>query len=86
MTENIVGILVTWNIIGAVFMVILTANLSFPDYVENILSPIWIYDQWRLNYFGVALVCILLNLLCPIWTICVWTVKSLKFICTVGRR
>ena len=86
MIGHIIGILFAWNVLGAMFMGILTANLSYPGYIENILSPIWIYDRWRLNYFGVVLVCILLNLLCPIWTISVWTVKLLKFICTVGRR
>lgn len=81
-----VGILLVFNAIGAMFMCILTFNLSHLGYIDNILSPIWIYNRWRLNYFGTGLVCILFNLLCPIWTVCVWTVKFLKFICTVGRR
>lgn len=86
MVGDTITILVMWNMIGAVLMLIMTVGVSSPGTFANILSPIWIYDRWRLNYFGVVLVCILLNLLCPIWTICVWTVKSLKFICTVGRR
>ena len=86
MNNTIITILGVWNIVGGLMMTILTVNLSTPCYTENILSPIWIYDEWELNYFGVALVCIFFNLLCPIWTVCVWGVKFLKFICTVGRR
>ena len=86
MIGHIVVILFAWSVLGALFMGILTVSLSFPGYTENILSPIWIYDEWNLNYFGVALVCIFFNLLCPIWTISVWGFKFLKFICTVGRR
>lgn len=85
MMGHVVGILFVWNICGLLIMTILTANFSRPWYVENILSPMWIYNRWGLNYFGVGLVCILFNLLCPIWTISVWTFKLLKFICTVGR-
>ena len=86
MIEHIFGRLFAWNVLGALFMTILTANLSRPGYLDNILSPIWIYNAWRLNYFGTGLVCILLNLLCPVWTILVWGFKFLNFICTVGRR
>ena len=86
MNNPIITILGVWNVVGFLIMTILTANLSRPCYLENILSPVWIYNEWKLNYFGVALLCIFFNLLCPIWTIGVWTVKLLKFICTVGRR
>ena len=86
MNNTIITILGVWNIVGGLMMTILTVNLSCHGYAENILSPIWIYDEWELNYFGVALVCIFFNLLCPVWTICVWGFKLLKFICTVGRR
>lgn len=86
MNNPVITILGVWNIVGFLIMTILTANLSRPSYLENILSPVWIYNRWKLNYFGVALVCIFLNLSCPVWTICVWGVTFLKFICTVGRR
>lgn len=86
MNNTILTILGVWNIVGVLIMTILTTNLSRLGYAENILSPVWIYNKWKLNYFGVALVCIFLNLLCPIWTVCVWGIKFLNFICTVGRR
>ena len=86
MDNPVFTILGIWNIIGGLTMTILTTSLSRYSFPENILNPIWIYNKWRLNYFGVALVCILFNLSCPVWTICVWGVKFLKFICTAGRR
>ena len=86
MNNPVFTILGIWTIFGGLIMTLLTVNLSSSEYVENILSPFWIYDKWALNYFGVGLVCLLFNLLCPIWTICVWTFKFLRFICTVGRR
>lgn len=86
MIGNIIGASLIWNIIGAVFICIITVGCSRPGYVENILSPVWIYNEWNLNYFGAGLVCILFNLLCPMWTISVWAFMLLKFICTAGRR
>lgn len=86
MIGYIITILIVWNLVGVFIMTVLTACLSRPWCTDNILNPIWIYNRWELNYFGVGLVCVLFNILCPIWTVCVWTVKFLKFICTVGRR
>lgn len=77
---------IIWNVLGGLFLLILWVNALSPFGDNNILSPVWIYDEWNLNYFGTGLVCLIFNLLCPIVSIIVWFCIFLKFICTVGRK
>ena len=46
------------------------------------LRPDIIYYNTRLNYFGVGIVCLVLNLLFLPMALCYWFYK----LCTVGRR
>lgn len=46
------------------------------------VNPIWIYRHHGVNVFGVIILTILFNLICPIGSICYWFYK----LCTVGRR
>lgn len=77
---------IIWNVSGGIFLLILWVNALRPFGNNNILSPVWIYDEWNLNYFGTGLVCLIFNPLCPIASIIVWFCIFLKFICTVGRK
>lgn len=48
----------------------------------NFLRPDIIYHNTKLNYFGVGVVCLVLNLFFLPLALCYWFYK----ICTVGRR
>lgn len=48
----------------------------------NFLRPDIIYHNTKLNYFGVGVVCLALNLLFLPLALCYWFYK----LCTVGRR
>lgn len=77
---------IIWNVLGGIILLILWVNARGLFKNNNILSPVWIYNEWKLNYFGTGLVCLIFNLLCPIVSIIVWFCIFLKFICTVGRK
>ena len=67
--------IIIWNFSG--FMIGLCLN----DWYE--LDPKAIWQQYcNVNIFGCILLTIILNLLCPIVSICYWFYK----LCTVGRR
>lgn len=79
-------VLCAWHAIGGLALLILWTKKFSPLDNNNILSPVWIYNAWKLNYFGTGVVCLILNLLCPVLSILWWFCKLVKFICTVGRR
>ena len=79
-------VLLVWHIFGGLFLLIVWVNKLRPCDDNNLLSPVWIYDEWELNYFGTGVVCLIFNLLCPIFSVFWWSCKFIKFICTVGRR
>lgn len=83
---TVIGILFAWNAIGFVIYagIQLHATWGRDDY--QLLNPCEIYELWNVNYFGCALLTLVLNLLCPIWSIIYWFVKLMRFICTIGRR
>ena len=77
--------LIVWNIFGAFILlpVILKGNNYWDEYIEmDVLNPIYIYEHTNCNIFGTICLTILVNLLCPIATICYWVYK----LCTVGRK
>lgn len=77
--------LIVWNLFGGVILLILSVNRSFPEYPAEMLRYEWLYDEFDVNAFGCTMLTILFNLLCPVYTICYWFFKTIKYIFTVGR-
>ena len=49
----------------------------------SILNPIRNYNEWcRINWFGISVITIILNIICLPWAICYWIYKLF----TVGRK
>ena len=77
--------LIIWNLFGGVMLLILSVNRSFPGYPAEMLRYEWLYDEFNVNEFGCTMLAILFNALCPIYTICYWLVRTLKYLFTTGR-
>jgi hypothetical protein len=76
--ENVLSIIIIWNFIGGLLMLIIVANNNFSE----VLSPKYIHNYFKVNWFGAIIISISRNLLCPVLSICVWFYK----LCTIGRR
>ena len=59
---------------------------SYHDPLFAYLNPVWLYENYNINFFGAFLLMLLFNLICPAVTIIYWFCKLIKFICTVGRK
>lgn len=73
------------GIVGWIFtMALCAAMLNAIWVIEgiNFLRPDIIYHNTKLNYFGVGVVCLALNLFYLPMALCYWFYK----LCTVGRR
>ena len=46
------------------------------------VNPLWIYEHYKVNWFGAMWLCIFYHLLAPVYAICYWFYK----LCTIGRR
>jgi hypothetical protein len=77
-------LIVAWNILGLVIWCVAVTNSTKLDQADLLewLNPIWIYYNYKVNFFGAVVICVLYNLICPIVSICYWFYK----LCTVGRR
>lgn len=82
MLEDIVAVLVAWNLVGFFILVWRIGNLDLFKY----LNPIGIYRNTHLNIFGCIIFTIIRNLLCPIVSIIYWTVTFFYWLMTVGRK
>ena len=51
-------------------------------YGWEFVNPIHIYKYNKVNWFGVIIVALVYNALCPIGSICYWLYK----LCTIGRE
>lgn len=77
--EYYFNLLFVWSILGVTIFVSVMDGYNVG---LRILNPKCIYEVTNVNYFGCAVLTILLNLLCPIVTICYW----FYILCTVGRK
>lgn len=80
-----VVLLIVWNLFGGLALLILSVNRSFPGYPAEMLRYEWLYDEFNVNGFGCALLTILFNAMCPLYTVGYWFVRTFKYLCTVGR-
>lgn len=81
----VVGILLlVWNMVGfAIHIAIAMSDSKLSScLLWDYLNPLWLYKEYRLNWFGIFLFSLLLNLLCPVLTLILWFCK----LCTVGRK
>ena len=68
--------LTLWNTYGLVILIILGLNKYGCNF--NVLTPHYICNSTNCNKFGVILLTVLINLLCPILSICYWIHKLYK--------
>lgn len=58
-------------------------------YDDNIfacyLSPVWLYQNYKINYFGCLVLTVLFNIACPLLSIIYWICKLIRWLFTVGR-
>ena len=78
-----ISVFVVWNYAGFVILSIIATFTSLGKLRGfACFNHIWLYRNYKLNWAGAFLCALVLNLCCPIVTICYWTYK----LCTVGRR
>ena len=83
MDENILGIIIC---IGLMYFVIsLKIIIDFDDC--PFLNPIENYEEWKkLNWFGVAVFTLLINLILLPYAVFYWIYKLFYWLFTVGRE
>lgn len=82
---TLIEILVFWHICGFVLLVCMAMFDGSPTNEADgfeFCNPVWLYNQYRVNYFGAGFLALLLNLVCPVCSLGYWVYK----LCIVGRR
>lgn len=78
MTPALLSLIATYIAVNiAVFIIAFTADCGF-----SFVNPVIIYKNVKMNWVGVILLTIILNLLFTLASICYWIYKLL----TVGRK
>lgn len=75
-----IGLYIFLSVIVMISVTLGAAIITESDGAE-FLNPIWLHSSFRLNWFGVFVIAILLNLGTPIVAFCYWFYKA----CTAGR-
>lgn len=73
-------LLVIWNFVGF-FILGMSSQIGYMLEVDR-LNPVYIYKNFKVNWFGALFVALIMNALCPIVSIIYWFIK----LCTVGRK
>lgn len=90
MLKAIIGILLLWTFLG-IFVIAKYEDISEVFAKSSgqacpYLNPVWLYENYKVNYFGAFLLTILFNIICPLLSIFYWIVTFIKWICTAGRK
>ena len=82
--EILILVSILWNILGFLVLIDIGITADWAQYCDGfeLLNPIFIYRQLRVNYFGAFWVTLFMNALCPIVSLGYWFYK----LCIVGRR
>lgn len=85
---TIIAIFIFWNVFGCGILLSLEDSRSSPigwcpD--GSFFHYGWIRDNYEYNCFGTIMMCIFINTLCPIATICHWVYYGLRKLFTIGR-
>lgn len=77
-----------WNLIGFLILLLIGAGSKIIGECPNsdFFSPLWLYENFYVNWFGALIMCVILNIICPVWSIGFWIYKFGRFIFTVGRK
>lgn len=78
---------IVWSVMGFVILAMFCVEEDADNFIANasscdFLNPIYIYESVNVNWFGCFWITLVVNLLCPVVTICYWFYK----LCTVGRK
>lgn len=77
----ILAVLAAWSFFGFIILMVIG---KWSEEIANsfdFLNLIWIYNNFKVNWFGTIVIGLFLNILCPFYTIVYWFYK----LCTVGR-
>lgn len=74
---------IIWSFLGGIILALIADYNKTLRNCENsdFFSPLWIYNNYNVNWFGAIMLCLLFNILCPIWSVGFWFYK----LCTIGR-
>lgn len=85
-----IAVIITWIVFG--FYIFKEYEDSSGTYnyrcepVFAYLNPVWLYRNYRVNYFGAFLLTLVFNLINPLVTVIYWPCVFIKWITTVGRK
>lgn len=77
-----------WIIISVLIYFGITLEIIFVkrDCDVSFLNPLRNYDEWyTINWFGIGVITILLNVICLPYAIIYWIYKLIHWLFTVGR-
>ena len=75
--------IITWLIVGNILIFLIGSGYSLSsNVIFDMLNPVFIYSQHRVNAFGAIMLALFYNLLSPVVSVCYWFYK----LCTVGRK
>ena len=80
------GIIFAWSFVG-VFILMIAGSAMTRGAIAlaegwEFVNPVHIYKYNKVNWFGVIIVALIYNALCPIGAVIYWFYK----LCTVGRK